>query len=69
MTNVFNVFTVMQIFNLVNARKIHDEKNIFDGIFRSSMFIGVLLGICAGQVLIIEVGREAMKVNEHGCSI
>ena len=48
MTNVFNVFTVMQIFNLVNARKIHDEKNIFDGIFRSSMFIGVLIGICAG---------------------
>jgi Ca2+ transporting ATPase len=29
MTNVFNVFTVMQIFNLVNSRKINDEKNIF----------------------------------------
>jgi hypothetical protein len=32
MTNVFNVFVVMQIFNMINARKISDEKNIFSGL-------------------------------------
>jgi hypothetical protein len=45
MTNVFNIFTVMQIFNLICSRKIHDEKNIFDGILRNWMFVGVFLGI------------------------
>ena len=53
MTNVFNVFTVMQIFNLVNARKIHDEKNVFEGITRNWMFILILIGISGAQVIII----------------
>jgi hypothetical protein len=34
MTNVFNIFTVMQIFNLICSRKIHDEINIFEGILK-----------------------------------
>jgi len=45
MTNVFNVFTIMQIFNLVNARKIFDEKNIFQDIYKNWMFCGILVGI------------------------
>ena len=48
MTNVFNVFTVMQIFNLVNCRVINDEINVFKGMFGNWMFIGVLLGISGG---------------------
>lgn len=56
MTNVFNVFTVMQIFNLVNARKINDEKNIFEGIFSSYMFLAVLVGITGAHIIIIQVG-------------
>lgn len=32
MTNVFNVFVCMQIFNMINVRKVNDERNIFDGI-------------------------------------
>ena len=66
MTNVFNVFTVMQIFNLVNARKINDEKNIFEGIFSSPMFSGVLIGIIGAHILIIEVGSSALKVSPYG---
>jgi Ca2+ transporting ATPase len=31
-TIVFNVFVFMQIFNMINASKINDEKNIFEGI-------------------------------------
>jgi len=38
-TNVFNIFVVMNIFNLLNARKIHDEKNIFKGILSNKVFL------------------------------
>ncbi len=41
MSNVFNIFVMMQIFNMINARKVNDEKNIFDGIFTNKMFVGV----------------------------
>lgn len=33
---------------MLNARKIHDEKNIFEGIFTNKMFIMVWFGIVAG---------------------
>jgi Ca2+ transporting ATPase len=53
MTNVFNIFTVMQIFNLVCARMIQDEINIFKRVFKNLMFCGVFLGICVAHVFII----------------
>ncbi len=52
-TNVFNVFTVMQIFNLINSRKINDEKNVFEGLFKGPIFLTVLIGICIAQVIIV----------------
>jgi Ca2+ transporting ATPase len=48
MTNVFNIFVVLQIFNMINARKINDEKNIFEGFFTNKMFILVWLAIILG---------------------
>jgi Ca2+-transporting ATPase len=48
MTNVFNVFTVMQIFNLINCRVINDEMNVFKGITKNWMFIFVVVGIAGG---------------------
>jgi Ca2+ transporting ATPase len=69
MTNVFNIFVCLQIFNLINARKIHDEKNVFSGLFTNWMFIGVWIGITVAQVLIIEFGSMALKVSPHGLHI
>ncbi len=66
MTNVFNVFTVMQIFNLVNARKIHDELNVFKGIFSNYIFFIVFAGCFGGQAIIVELGGSAMKVSYAG---
>ena len=66
MTNVFNVFTVMQVFNLINARKIHDELNIFDGVLKNGMFCAIWVGVLAAQVIIIEFGSTAMKVSDAG---
>lgn len=39
MSNVFNVFVVMQIFNMINCRMINDEVNIFKGIFDNSTYV------------------------------
>lgn len=47
-TNVFNVFVILQIFNMLNARKINDEKNIFTGISSNWMFIAVWVIIVIG---------------------
>ena len=66
MTNVFNVFTVMQIFNLINARKIHDELNVFKGVWNNWIFFVVFLGCFGGQAIIIELGGSAMKVAYSG---
>ena len=49
---VFNVFVWLQIFNMLNARKINDELNIFAGISENSMFIIVWIIIFLGQIVI-----------------
>lgn len=39
LTIVFNLFVFMQIFNMICARKINDQVNIFDGITTNPAFI------------------------------
>ncbi len=68
MTNVFNVFTVMQIFNLINCRVINDEINVFKGIHKNYMFLIVWIGIAVGQVIIVQFGSFALKVSKYGVS-
>jgi P-type Ca2+ transporter type 2B len=46
MTNVFNIFVILQIFNMICCRKVNDEKNIFDSFFKNRMFFVVLFLIC-----------------------
>ncbi len=69
MTNVFNVFTVMQIFNLINCRVINDELNVFSGIWKNWMFAVVFIGISGGQIIIVQLGSYAMKVSKYGVAI
>jgi hypothetical protein len=33
----------MQLFNIINARKIEEEKNVFAGFFRNPLFILVVV--------------------------
>lgn len=66
MTNVFNVFVVMQIFNMINARKINDEFNVFEGFFRNPVFAILWFLIFGAQALIVEVGSRAFKVSTGG---
>ena len=66
LTNVFNIFVVLQIFNMINCRKINDEKNIFSGIFDNYMFGIIWVIICIGQGIIVEFGSTAMKCTPGG---
>ncbi|KAG8589069.1 hypothetical protein GDO81_006237 [Engystomops pustulosus] len=49
-TIVFNTFVMMQLFNEINARKIHGERNVFENIFRNPIFCAVVVGTFAAQV-------------------
>jgi Ca2+ transporting ATPase len=54
MTLVFNTFVWMQLFNELNARKIHDEINIFSGITKNKVFLYVCVLQVAMQVMIVQ---------------
>ena len=57
------VLTVWQIFNEINARKVHDEINSFTGFFSNPLFVGIIVGTIAVQALIVEFGGQAFKVS------
>ncbi|XP_069793369.1 plasma membrane calcium-transporting ATPase 2 isoform X2 [Narcine bancroftii] len=57
-TIIFNTFVLMQLFNEINARKIHGEKNVFDGIFRNPIFCSIVFGTFAVQIVIIQFGGK-----------
>lgn len=49
-TIVFNTFVLMQLFNEINARKIHGERNVFEGIFNNLIFCSIVFGTFIIQV-------------------
>uniref|UniRef100_A0A8C6UCD7 Calcium-transporting ATPase n=1 Tax=Neogobius melanostomus TaxID=47308 RepID=A0A8C6UCD7_9GOBI len=57
-TIIFNTFVMMQLFNEINARKIHGERNVFDGIFRNPIFCSIVFGTFAVQIVIIQFGGK-----------
>ena len=67
MSNAFNVFVVMQIFNLINVRKINDEVNVFEGILTDNINYIIVWLICVGgQAIIIEFSGTTFKVAAGG---
>eukprot|EP00834_Sanchytrium_tribonematis_P001579 NODE_40_length_35084_cov_0.543519.p3 type:complete len:923 gc:universal NODE_40_length_35084_cov_0.543519:31963-29195(-) len=52
---VFNVFVFLQIFNLLNARRIEGQLNIFKNIHKNPFFIPLFLFIIGLQIALIEV--------------
>uniref|UniRef100_UPI00358F3D1B plasma membrane calcium-transporting ATPase 2-like n=2 Tax=Myxine glutinosa TaxID=7769 RepID=UPI00358F3D1B len=57
-TFVFNTFVMMQLFNEVNARKIHGERNVFGGIYRNPIFCSIVLGTFVIQIFIVQFGGK-----------
>ncbi|PYH99386.1 P-type calcium ATPase [Aspergillus ellipticus CBS 707.79] len=62
-TVVFNTFVWMQIFNQWNSRRLDNNFNIFEGMWRNVWFLGIQLIIIGGQILIIFVGGQAFSVH------
>uniref|UniRef100_A0AAX7UUF6 Calcium-transporting ATPase n=1 Tax=Astatotilapia calliptera TaxID=8154 RepID=A0AAX7UUF6_ASTCA len=67
-TIVFNTFVMMQLFNEINARKIHGERNVFEGIFNNPIFCSIVLGTFIIQVISsIPTSRlKFLKTAGHG---
>ncbi|XP_048123925.1 plasma membrane calcium-transporting ATPase 1a isoform X2 [Alosa alosa] len=57
-TIVFNTFVMMQLFNEINARKIHGERNVFDGIFNNLIFCSIVFGTFLIQIVIVQFGGK-----------
>ncbi|KAF7707590.1 plasma membrane calcium-transporting ATPase 1-like [Silurus meridionalis] len=57
-TIVFNTFVMMQLFNELNARKIHGERNVFDGIFNNPIFCSIVFGTFVIQIVIVQFGGK-----------
>lgn len=49
-TIIFNTFVMMTLFNEINARKIHGQRNVFEGFFTNRIFYVIWIGTMASQV-------------------
>lgn len=57
-TIIFNTFVMMTLFNEINARKIHGERNVFEGIFNNIIFCSIVLGTVVIQIIIVQFGGK-----------
>ncbi|XP_053619032.1 plasma membrane calcium-transporting ATPase 2 isoform X1 [Plodia interpunctella] len=60
-TIIFNTFVMMTLFNEINARKIHGQRNVFQGLFTNPIFYGIWIGTAFSQVIIIQFGGMAFS--------
>lgn len=56
---------MMQIFNFVGCRKIHEERNIFAGIFTNKLFIIIVFSIFGLQAILITFAGEGFQVYKN----
>jgi len=65
-TLVFNVFVFMQIFKLVNSRRIDNKLNIFEGLHKNGLFMLMMAIMIAGQIIIIfflSIAFQVVRLN------
>lgn len=61
-TFIFQVFVFMQIFNLINSRKIaKDEINVFKHFLNNPWFICIFFLTVVIQITLVEFGGTAVK--------
>ncbi|XP_022240050.1 plasma membrane calcium-transporting ATPase 2-like [Limulus polyphemus] len=60
-TIIFNTFVMMTLFNELNARKIHGERNIFEGLLTNPIFYSILLITFGAQIIIVQFGGYAFS--------
>ena len=57
-TMVFNAFVLMTLFNEINSRKLHGERNVFRGIFSNPFFYCIWIGCFGAQVRELSRGNK-----------
>lgn len=63
-TIIFHSFVFMQIFNEINARKLGEkEYNVFEGFFNNFLFLGIILGTCGIQYMMVQIGGASMRTT------
>lgn len=68
-TMVFTTFVMLQVFNMLNARKINDEANIFSGVTDNPMFMTIWLGIFVVQIFISQFTADVFQVHRQGLTL
>ncbi|GKV43778.1 hypothetical protein SLEP1_g51031 [Rubroshorea leprosula] len=72
-TLIFNTFVLCQVFNEFNARKL-EKKNVFKGIHKNKLFLGIVGMTIVLQVLMVEflkrfAGTERLNWGQWGACI
>ncbi|CAF0836714.1 unnamed protein product [Adineta steineri] len=60
-TLVFNAFVLMTLFNEINSRKLHGERNVFKGVFRNPFFYCIWIFCFIAQILIVTFGGRVFS--------
>nr|XP_010917644.2 calcium-transporting ATPase 7, plasma membrane-type [Elaeis guineensis] len=64
-TIIFNTFVLCQVFNEFNARKL-EKKNVFDGIHRNKLFLGIVGVTLILQVMMVELLKRFAGTERLG---
>ncbi|XP_066341725.1 calcium-transporting ATPase 7, plasma membrane-type-like [Miscanthus floridulus] len=72
-TMIFNAFVLCQVFNEFNAREI-ERRNVFAGVLRNKMFLGIVAVTIAMQVLMVELltrfaGTQRLGLPQWGVCV
>lgn len=63
-TIIFNTFVMMTMFNEINSRKIHGERNVLEGLIRNPVFYSMWIMTVLAQAFIVQYGGEAFSTKE-----
>ena len=55
---------MMTLFNEINARKIHGQRNVFDGLNRNPLFIGIWITTFSVQVYEYEFDTKCVMYDQ-----
>lgn len=57
-TIIFNAFVMMTLFNEINSRKVHGERNVFKHLLSNRMFCIIWISTFIAQILIVQFGGK-----------
>lgn len=62
-TMIFNAFVMMTLFNEINARKIHGQRNVLVGLFSNPIYYTIWIVTFISQIIIIQFGGPAFTTS------